>query len=362
MGRPRLNRALPRYASEFIDRHGKPRIRLRKTGLQTRYVLSEVGTPEFTEEYTAWLNSTRPPITVAAVVPHSFDDLIQRYYSSMNWKNITNARTQRVYKGDIERFRNTYGSRQVDGFTAARLSKMMGGMADRPTAANNLRKRLSQLFDYAIMLGWQKDNPAKAVRPYKIKGDGIKAWGEEQIAQFEAKHPIGTKPYLAFALLLYTAQRRSDMVVMGMQHIENGLIRVRQLKTDTKLSIPMHPNLTAAIAACPSGHLSFLVNSYGAPFQRDYFGNWFRKQCDAAGLKGYSAHGLRKAASRRMAELGMSNQMIKSITGHTSDSEVSRYTKSAEQEKLARMAMDGLANASNLVSQMKAKAIANKGN
>ncbi|WP_183030047.1 hypothetical protein [Altericroceibacterium spongiae] len=47
-----------------------------------------------------------------------------------------------------------------------------------------------------------------------------------------------------------------------------------------------------------------------------------------------------------MTEMELSNQFIKSITGHTSDSEMSRYTRAAEQEAMADRAMEimGLAN------------------
>lgn len=355
MGRPRLNKSLPDFASEFLDRHQKPRIRFRKTGLPIRYAKAQPGTAEFTEEYHAWLKSERPPVVVGIMEPKSFDDLISRYYASADWKSITNPRTRTVYRGDIERFRSKYGKRQVSGMTAARLSNLLGKMSDRPSAANNLKKRLSQLFTFAILLGWQTHNPAKSVKPFKNKGGGIKAWDEEQIALFEAKHQIGTKPHLAFALMLYTAQRRSDAVCMGPQHTKNGEIRVKQVKTGTEIWIPLHPKLQAAIDACPSGHLSFLVTEFGKPFTANGFGNWFRRQCDTAGIQGYSSHGLRKAASRRMAELGLSNSLIKSITGHISDSEVTRYTKSARQQLMARKAMLVMANPEQSVSQMAAQ-------
>lgn len=361
MGRPRLNKSLPPYASEYLDRHGKPRIRFRKAGLPSRHAKAQPGTAEFTQEYHAWLKSERPPVVVNTIEPRSFDDLISRYYSSMEWKVITNPRTQRVYRGDIERFRSKYGNRQVEGMTAARLSNMLGQMSDRPSAANNLKKRLSQLFNFAILLGWQTHNPAKVVKPFKNTGDGIKAWGEEQIAAFEAAHPLGTKPRLAMALMLYTAQRRSDAVGMGKQHTKNGKIRVKQIKTGTELWIPIHPKLQQAIDACPSGHLSFLVTEFGKPFTANGFGNWFRRQCDAAGIQGYSSHGLRKAASRRMAEIGLSNALIKSITGHTSDTEVTRYTKSARQQIMTNKAMSALSNHDIEVSQIDAQSIDNEG-
>jgi integrase len=50
-------------------------------------------------------------------------------------------------------------------------------------------------------------------------------------------------------------------------------------------------------------------------------------------------HGLRKAAARRLAEAGASALQIAAITGHQTLAEVSRYTASAEQERLAEDAM-----------------------
>lgn len=81
--------------------------------------------------------------------------------------------------------------------------------------------------------------------------------------------------------------------------------------------------------------LVFLLTDTGAPFSRKGFGNKMRQWCDEAGLPACSAHGLRKAAARRFAEAGCSNQQIKSWTGHTTDSEVARYTAAASQEMLS---------------------------
>jgi integrase len=49
---------------------------------------------------------------------------------------------------------------------------------------------------------------------------------------------------------------------------------------------------------------------------------------------------LRKAAARRLAEAGCSANVIASTTGHKSLNEIERYTKAADQ---ARMARDGMA-------------------
>jgi integrase len=54
------------------------------------------------------------------------------------------------------------------------------------------------------------------------------------------------------------------------------------------------------------------------------------------------SHGLRKAAMRRLAEEDATAKQIASISGHKTLKEIERYTKAADQKKLARAAMDKL--------------------
>ena len=68
---------------------------------------------------------------------------------------------------------------------------------------------------------------------------------EAEIAQFEAHYPPGSRARLAFALLLYTGQRRSDVIRMGRQHVRVGALEIRQTKTGTALTIPVHPEFRA---------------------------------------------------------------------------------------------------------------------
>jgi integrase len=146
------------------------------------------------------------------------------------------------------------------------------------------------------------------------------------------------------ALLLYTGQRRSDVVKIGRQHVHNGVLTIDQGKTEggeeAHLEIPMHPKLREIIDATPTvGVKTFLVTHFGKPYTPPGFGNWFRELCDRADCPDVSAHGLRKATARRLAEIGCSANQIASITGHASLSEVQRYTKAADRKRMAREAM-----------------------
>jgi integrase len=337
-----MNRELPPYASSFKDRHGSSRVRFRKTGLPTLYPKARPGTDAFWQEYLAWKESQPLPAGKDRAEPGTFDDLISQFYRSTAWRNIPKDSTKRTYRGELERFRILYGKRRVATMSALNVTKLMERMADTPSAANNLLKRLRQLFDYAIILGMRTDNPAKPVRSVKTTSDGFHEWTEAEIAQYEARHPVGTKARLALAIFLCTAQRRSDAAVMGEDPERPGYVKVRQLKTDALLRIRMHRDLKEAVAACPSEAPTFLVSERGTPFTKESLGNWFKKRCVEAGLPHCSAHGLRKAASRRLAELHLSNQLIKAITGHSTDSEVARYTRGADQERMADAAIDAL--------------------
>ena len=65
----------------------------------------------------------------------------------------------------------------------------------------------------------------------------------------------------------------------------------------------------------------------------------FRAWCDDAALpRRCTFHGLRKAAARRFAELGCSANEIAAWTGQ-SLREVERYTRAADQARLARNAL-----------------------
>jgi integrase len=66
-------------------------------------------------------------------------------------------------------------------------------------------------------------------------------------------------------------------------------------------------------------------------------------------------HGLRKAAGRRLAEAGCSAKQIMSVLGHKTLAEAGRYTKDAEQRRLAADAFAILEEKENKKSQPSTK-------
>src|SRR5262249_44243066 len=134
------------------------------------------------------------------------------------------AGTQRMRRGILERFRAAYGERPMALLPAEWIEALLDSKP--PHAARSWLMTLRSLCQFAIKRGCLRIDPTANIKQREIKGDGFHTVTEDEIAKFEAHYPIGTKPRLAFALLLYTAQRRSDVVRMGRQHIRDGVLTV----------------------------------------------------------------------------------------------------------------------------------------
>lgn len=336
-----------KYVQEYIDNRGKPRLYFRRQGYAKRTLRGPVGSAEFWEDYDAAIKQLPAPKVKPGelqVRPGTIADLLARYYQSTQYKQLKPS-TQGNYRRNLDRFQEgklPNGSTIKDAPLAAlkrsHLLTILDGKADTPGAVYTLLKRLKTVFDFAIERDMITENPAKHIRQPKL--GGFRPLDEADIGKYLKHWGPGTRQRRAMIVLLYTGQRRSDAVRMGLQHIKDGRISVVQEKTGKRLEIQIHPVLQAEIDAMPSGQMMFITGERGASFTAASFGNMFRQWCKDAGLPEHSSpHGCRKAAGRRLAEAGCSAHQIMAILGHESLSEAERYTKSADQITLGDSAI-----------------------
>src|SRR5215469_12498078 len=336
---------LPKYVQAWVDDEGRPHAYLRRPGFPRVPLKGLPWSPSFMAEYEKAMSGARTAIGAGRVKPGSVAAVVAEYLDSQTFFTSKSAGTQRMRRGILERFRAAYVDRPFALLPPEWIEALLD--AKPPHAARSWLATLRSLCQCGVKRRYLRSDPTANIKQRAIKGDGFHTWTEEEIAQFEAHHPIGTKPRLALALLLYNGQRRSDVVRMGRQHIKDGVLTVKQQKTGVELPIPVHPHLQAVLDATPSQHLTFLITATGKPYGGNAFTEQFRNWCDAAGLPHRcKPHGLRKAACRRLAEVGCSANEIMSISGHATMKELIRYTKAAVQpgsagNPWARPAMQG---------------------
>ncbi|MDZ4691304.1 site-specific integrase [Terricaulis sp.] len=335
------------YVDRFRDPRGAWRYYFRRNRTSRRVPLpGRPGDPEFMGAYQLAIAAFCPvgPLRSLAPAAGTVDALAVAYYRSPNFLSLK-VSTQKTYRREIDRWREKNGTKRVVQLQRRHIMDQMAARhADGgPEAANNLLRVVRLLCSFAVENDWRRDNPALGIKKFKMRGDGFVAWSEDDIAKYLKHWKAGTRERLALLLLLYTGQRRSDVIQMGRQHVSADTIRVKQGKTGAHLVIPMHPDLRGVLKKLPKDGLAFLTTQYGTPFKDGAsFGNQFGGWCKAAGLNGRSAHGLRKSAAVRLVEAGCSSKEVAAITGHASLREIERYTKAAEQEKLARAAITRL--------------------
>ena len=171
------------------------------------------------------------------------------------------------------------------GLTRPRIEAIMA--QKQPHPARNLLKALRAVVKIAMRSGFIEADPTLGVYKPRVRNTGgFRTWTDSEIAQFEAHYPVGTRERLAFGLMIFTGQRRADIIRMGRQHIKGEFLEVRQQKTGAVLRIPLHRDLQTILAAHRADNLTFLVTRTGQPFvpglfQIGLFGHATRPDCVA---------------------------------------------------------------------------------
>jgi integrase len=352
-----MPRRLPPGCVEDRDRHGNVRVYYRVGGRPKVRLRGTPWTPEFMSEYHA-AKGEASPTKVKGISPGTWRWLCVRYFSECSEYKQLDPRTQRVRRGIIEAtFDEPIAPDSPRFFRDMPISRMTANeievLRDRklavPEGANNRVKAMRAVFKWAVR---KKGEDGKALASYNPARDvpylksnnptGYHTWTLEEVQQFEERHQIGTKARLAFALLLYTGQRRSDVIRFGKQHVKRSALTFTQYKGRNhkphKLVLPILPVLQNIIDAAPCGDMTYLVNEFARPFTDAGFGNWFRERCIEAGVPG-RAHGLRKAGATIAANNGATAHQLMAIFGWDTLKMAEQYTRAADQQRLAEAAM-----------------------
>jgi integrase len=337
-----MTRIKLRHVNEYRDRHGKIRRYFRRRGQRSIPLPGLPGSIEFMQAYQAALAIVSPPPpSPKHVIAGSLAAVAAGYFRSADFANLSPS-SQRSYRVALKPILAAHGHRLVRELpkeAARHIIEDIG--AARPGMANLTRSVLSKVIAYAIDIGVRADNPFAGLKPYRL--GTYHTWTDAEIAQFERRWPLGTRERLEFALLLYTGQRGGDVVKMLRSDIVDGRIRVAQDKarkgTINELMIPIHPALARALQAGPVvGMTHIITDARGKPLRG--LTELIEAAVERAGLPARCvAHGLRKAALRRLAEHGSTTKEIAAVSGHRSLAEIERYTARADQAGLAQSAI-----------------------
>lgn len=361
-----MNPRLPKYVTADPGPDGVERFYYRRPGQKKIRIFGVPWTPTFMAEYDSAKGGAVLKRGIQPKKTGDFNWLCERYFESGEYRaldiktqtkrknNLNTISREPIAPGSIKLFETV----MLDSWNKKAVRAIRDRVADRPGTSSDWMKALRAVFKFAVNADHVETNPTRDVQKLRMNNvDGHHAWTIEEVETFEAKHPIGTKERLAMGILLYAAQRLSDVIRIGPKHIKvrTTIVDVDGVPTEVKtnwlvftqhknrnrkpihMEIPIRPELQELLDATALGNQTFLQTTYKKPYGERSFAAFFADACIAADVPGRS-HGLRKAQSARLAELGASEKEIMSITGHTTSQEIKRYTESANKRILAAAA------------------------
>lgn len=344
MPRPR-----PPHLIRETTRHGKAVWYVRATiGTRRRVRLkAEFGTPEFWSQYHAAIAGELRP-TESKTAHGTLAWLIERYRETTAWTDLSFA-TRRNRENHFKAVIKTAGHQPARAITQAHMIEARDRRAATPAQARNLLDAMRGLFKWAKAAKHVAIDPTEGVvSPKRKKGPGFLKWTEADAEAYDKRWPLGTRERVWRDVLFYTGLRRGDAVRIGRQHVRNGVASLRTEKSQGEITVtlPILPVLQRTLDAGPIGDLAFICGKKGNPFKKESFGTAFKKACVAAGLLHHSAHGCRKIAATRAADNGATVAQLNAIFGWRGTAMASLYTEEADRKRLAREAMEKLANGS----------------
>jgi integrase len=334
-----MPRKLPKYVQRHRDASGYVRFYFRR-GKGKRAPLPAPSDPGFDAAYAACLADV--PRTSQLAHKGTLAWLVARYKESGQFARLAPS-TRKMRDQVLQRAVKSAGHVSFDQIRPVHIRQSMERR--QPSAANNFRKIMNQLFQWALRMELASANPVAGIESVRTGSGGFHTWTIDEVERFNARWPLGTRERLALCLFPYTGLRISDVAVLGRQHVSEGVISILTRKTKTWVHIPIFAELRAAIDACPANGLAFLETEKGQPFaSANSLGNWFRKACEAAGVPG-RAHGLRKAGATIAADNGATVHQLMGMYGwrHISQAEV--YTREADRRLGARATAERIENA-----------------
>lgn len=333
MPRPR-----PPHLHHQRTRHGKW-VWYVRIGKGPRVRISEAyGTPEFDAAYRAAIDgdAAKP----GKPQGNTLRWLFELYRQSPEWRGLSVA-TRRQRENIFKPIMESAGKEPIGAIDKKAIRDGIQRRFNTPAQARHFLDSMRGMFRWAVEAELAQADPTTGLKVRKPKTEGFPVWTDDEIAKFEKRWPLGTRERVMFDVFLYTGLRRGDAAKLGRQHIRNGVIEITTEKTNTRVSIPVLPELAATLEAGPVGDLAIIATRDGSPMRKESLGNMFADACREAGIS-KSAHGLRKAAATVAANNGATVAQLEAIFGWEGGRMASLYTRSADRQSLAAGAISKL--------------------
>tara|TARA_R100000995_G_scaffold84161_1_gene62028 strand:+ start:1716 stop:2948 length:1233 start_codon:yes stop_codon:yes gene_type:complete len=362
-----------KYLKIDFNRQGQLKVKVRRHG-KTVTLHNDPRTPEFFMEYGAALGelSSIAPIAIdfkRDTLAWLIDDYKRsgRFTALATNTKLVRARVLRQIADEFGEMKYAQMNRfDIEKIRAVKLSD------GKPHAAEHRRKFLSQVFRHANVTGLiahdpfvgiekPADNPALRSRTHtSLDGttySGHWTWTADQVQSFFDYWPPGTAPHICMSLMFYLGVRISDAQKLGPRNeVDDRMVfttqkRVGKQRQGVDMNLPITAPLRDAIEAAREANIvsldNYVLTRFSKPFTQKSISHWFSERASMAGLpRECTAHGVRKALAKILADNGATSSELKATFGWTTSKLADLYTEQANKRDLATSGLERLGNVS----------------
>lgn len=328
---------------KYLWDHPSGRVYFRRTNPKLLILMkAPEGTAEFDAQYWEIMTGKR------AEAKRSWAALIDLVRQTDEWADLSPR-----YRKDLDPV-FTYlieniGKQDVARLVQADIYDAMEANRHRIRFANYLATAISMLSKVAIQKRWRVDNPAIGIKPKampKAKKKPHIDWPDWAVAKFRAEaEPLAR---LVFEIGVGTVQRPGDWIDFTWGDYDpagDGILWLRQNKTDKPLELPCTVSLKEALEAFKAGlgfaplpSFPILTKKKGGKMDYRYMADLMLDERRRLGLEAYDLHALRYRGVKELAWAGCDDDEIASYSGHTSKAMIAKYAGEARQQMRARQA------------------------
>jgi integrase len=269
------------------------------------------------------------------------------YKASDEFRRGLAASTRSRRRTTLDEIAERYGAGRIADLRDDHIKLDLSRFTDH---ARNNRLKVWRAFGAWMAEEYRLDrNPAATVKRSKTdQSDGHTPWTLDDVEAFRSRWPINTVERLAFELIFWTGARVSDAIRLGEGNEDrDGWLTFNQVKTGGEVSVPFRRELPRfaegraedlrllhqAIDARIDRHLTFLTTRGGASRSPKSVSQWFAAKARDAGIKGKTAHGLRKLRAELCIQDGATTPQVAAWLGHESLKMVEHYGKKFSRRK-----------------------------
>lgn len=249
------------------------------------------------------------------------------------------------YKLLIKELKDVIGERNIAEVTLEDLRNYRALWRVSPVSAQKKLERLKTFFRFAHDSGWVSNNPARLLKPPKIKPKPTLPFSDQEMekilwaCEVYPDRPRGRREQIkAFVLLLrYSGLRIGDATSLTADKIQDGKLMLYTAKAGTAVWLPLPAEAIETLgrvgkAGCLFWSGNGILKSAIADWQRS-----LKRLFSLAGVKGH-AHMFRDTFAVDLLKRGVSLENVAALLGNTpriAEKHYSPWVKS-RQENLER--------------------------